>query len=94
MPEDGSSHAFSLSEASHTQDSLYVSAENWVGGGERERAGSAAGRPGWSWRVAAVFQRRSDMVWTQAEVGGSQVGRPESYSLIGLVGGDEADRRY
>ena len=23
-----------------------------------------------------------------------QVGRPESYSLIGLVGGDEADGRY
>lgn len=44
---------------------------------------------GWSLSEKKMWSRHRQR-WEED----SQVGRPESYSLIGLVGGDEEDRRY
>lgn len=87
---------FSLSLKLHTLKILSMSLlkTGWEvgrGNGQKVQEGDQAGAGGWleSFREEVMWSRHRQR-WEED----SQVGRPESYSLIGLVGGDEEDRRY
>ena len=77
MPEDGSSHAFSLSEASHTQDSMSLLKTGWEvgrGNGQEVQEGDQAGAGGWlqSFREEVMWsghrQRWEEVKWADLKV--------------------------